>query len=45
MFESTIFCRTMPMFNTTIIAWITNGLIEPSKLVAEELGILLDRNL
>ncbi|WP_054940634.1 TetR/AcrR family transcriptional regulator [Paenibacillus ihuae] len=29
----------------TIIAWISNGLIEPSKLVAEELGILLDRNL
>ncbi|TDL75275.1 TetR family transcriptional regulator [Rhodococcus qingshengii] len=29
----------------TVIAWITNGLSEPSKVVAEQIGILLDRNL
>jgi len=29
----------------TVIAWITNGLSEPSKVVAEQVGILLDRNL
>jgi AcrR family transcriptional regulator len=29
----------------TAIAWITNGLSEPSKVVAEQIGILLDRNL
>jgi hypothetical protein len=28
-----------------VIAWITNGLSEPSKVVAEQVGILLDRNL
>ncbi|MCM3690979.1 hypothetical protein M3189_06615 [Neobacillus niacini] len=27
------------------MAWITNGLSEPSKVVAEQIGILLDRNL
>ncbi|UQZ36947.1 TetR family transcriptional regulator [Paenibacillus sp. PK3_47] len=29
----------------TIIGWIMGGLIEPSELVAEQMGILLDRNL
>ncbi|MBO1510321.1 TetR/AcrR family transcriptional regulator [Metabacillus bambusae] len=28
-----------------VIAWITNGLSEPTQVVAEQVGILLDRNL
>lgn len=28
----------------TVIAWITDGLSEPSKVIAEQAGILLDRN-
>ncbi|WP_342566403.1 TetR/AcrR family transcriptional regulator [Paenibacillus sp. FSL R7-0345] len=29
----------------TIIGWITNGLAEPAEVLAEQMGILLDRNL